>query len=90
MGILALQTGSDWMIKKQGSDDKQQKRSLLGNLFTKPDKDRTYREDLQGQWMALDGKGKVKFVLGVVIGLTLILGGLALVYWVMSLVVALL
>ena len=71
--------------KKNNSEDNQ-KPSLLNIFMTKEKPDKTYFPELKDQWKELDGKNKVKFVLGALVGLIIIAGALALVYYLLVLI----
>ena len=61
--------------------EKPKKRFSLSSWFVAreaPDDD--YMPDLRSQWGQMGGKGKVKFILGAVVGLAAFLGALFLVY----------
>ena len=66
--------------KVDGSESK----AIFGRLFSRPSRDETYVSDLKTQWAELDAPGRVKFVLGALIGLALFVGALLLAYWVLS------
>ena len=61
--------------------------TFFGRLFSRPQRDETYISDLKAQWVELDKSGRVKFVIGAMIGLALFVGTLVLAYWVLSFLV---
>ena len=70
--------------KKPQHQDRDQRRSFIERLFSKPDRDQNYVPELKAQWSALDSAGRVKFVLGALIGLILFFGALFLAYLALS------
>jgi len=71
--------------KKNKSEDNQ-KPSLLNIFMTKEKPDKTYFPELKAQWKELEGRDKVKFILGAIVGLIIIAGALALVYYLLVLI----
>jgi hypothetical protein len=57
---------------------------MVSWLFSKSARDETYLSDLEAQWGDLDTAGRVKFVLGTLIGLAVFIGALFLVYLALS------
>ncbi len=73
--------------KKEGSKNKDQeeRKTIFNRLFSKPSRnDEDYMSDLQLQWAELDTPGRMKFVLGAIIGLILFIGALILSYLALS------
>ena len=71
--------------KVNGSNkNSDQRKTILGRLFSKPHHDAEYMSDLKSQWAELNPSGRVKFVLGALIGLCLFLGTMFLAYLALS------
>ena len=71
--------------KKSKNDKSNKKRRGLMDFFLtreKPDED--YIPDLKTQWNAMNNVQRVKFILGAVVGLTIILGGIVLIFLLIS------
>ncbi len=66
--------------EKQDQPEKKKRKSLLGALFSPPEPDEDYVPDLKSQWERMGTKGRVKFIVGVLIGLVLFFGALIGVY----------
>jgi hypothetical protein len=64
--------------------DHEQQTSILGRFFSRPSRDEAFVTDLKTQWAALDSSGRVKFIIGALIGLVLFIGALLLAYFTMS------
>jgi hypothetical protein len=69
--------------KKKTTDN--QKPSLLNIFLTKEKPDKTYFPELKEQWKDLNRGDKIKFILGALVGLIIITGALALVYYLLVL-----
>jgi hypothetical protein len=69
---------------KSKNEGRDQRKGIVAWLFVKPARDETYISDFKAQWMDLDPPGRVKFVLGALIGLILFIGALILAYLVLS------
>ena len=70
--------------------EKSKKRFSLSSWFVareKPDED--YMPDLRTQWGSMKGIGKVKFILGAVVGLVVFLGALFLVFLILQAIMGL-
>ena len=72
------------MAKQSEKKETKQKPSILRSLFSRPERDREYLSDLNAQWDQLDRRGRVKFVIGAVVGAIIFFTALALVLWVIS------
>ena len=72
------------MTKQSEQKDNKKRPSIFHSLFSKPERDREYMSDLNTQWDQLDSQGRVKFVVGAVIGAIVFFGALGLVLWVIS------
>lgn len=68
--------------KKPKQNEKQ--KSLLGWLITREEPDHNYLPELKTQWVHLDFAGRVKFIVGAIIGAILFFGALYGVYLVLS------
>lgn len=64
--------------------DSTRKRSILGSLFSRPERDKEYIPDLQTQWAKMDTSERVKFVAGGVAGLILFIGSLLIVLFILT------
>ena len=70
--------------KKKNEDI--QKPSLLNIFMTKEKPDRTYFPELKEQWKNMNRGDKIRFILGAFVGLIIIAGALALVYYLLVLI----
>ena len=61
--------------------------TFFGRLFSRPQQDETYVSDLKAQWAELDKPGRLKFIIGALVGLALFIGTLLLAYRVLSFLV---
>lgn len=61
-----------------------EQKGIIGRFFSKPSRDETFLSDLKAQWGDLDTPGRVKFVLGTLIGFALFIGALFLAYMALS------
>ncbi len=59
---------------------KKEKKTLLGLFFAREEQDKAYFPDLKTQWGKMDQNERVKFILGALVGLIIIVGALILVY----------
>jgi hypothetical protein len=71
---------------KQEKKAPERKRSILGSLFSRPERDKEYISDLQNQWVNMDSPARVKFVIGAVFGLVVFITALVLVLYLLSLI----
>lgn len=62
-----------------------QKPSLLNIFMAKEKPDKTFYPELKEQWKGLNLREKIKFIFGAFIGLIIIVGALALVYYLLIL-----
>jgi hypothetical protein len=69
------------MSQQQKEKKTTERKSILRTLLSRPDPDRTYNTDLKDQWADLDKKNRIKFVIGAVTGLILLIGALVLLTW---------
>jgi hypothetical protein len=72
------------MDKKPDKKANKQRLSILRSLFSKPERDREYMSDLNAQWDQMDRQGRVKFVIGGVVGAIVFFAALGLVLWVIG------
>ena len=70
--------------KKSNHQDRDQRKSILGRLFSRPAGDQDYVPDLKDSWNTLDSTGRIMFIIGALIGLILFLGALVLAYLALS------
>ena len=70
--------------KKSNHQDRDQRKSILERLFSKPANDQDYVPDLKDSWNTLDSTGRIMFIIGALIGLILFLGALVLAYLALS------
>ena len=75
-------------MEKQGPEKKETepKRSILGSLLSRPERDKEYFVDLQSQWVSMDNTTKIKFVVGMVFGLVVFIAALGLVLYLLSVI----
>lgn len=66
------------------SNQKEKRNSLLGWFMTREEPDQDFIPDLQSQWSQMDFPGRVKFVVGIIIGAVLFFGALYVVYLILS------
>lgn len=66
------------------NNHKKQKRRLLDIFLTREEPDENYLPELKAQWNAMDNEERVKFILGALVGLIIILGGMFLIYYLIS------
>lgn len=66
------------------NNHKKQKRRLLDIFLTREEPDENYLPELKAQWNAMDNGERVKFILGALVGLIIILGGMFLIYYLIS------
>jgi len=59
---------------------KKEKKTLLGLFFAREEPDKAYFPDLKTQWRKMDQHERIKFILGALVGLIIIVGALILVY----------
>lgn len=62
----------------------EKRNSLLARFITREEPDREYMPELETQWAHMDPVGKIKFVLGAIVGAILFFGALYLVYILLS------
>lgn len=75
------------MPKEKNAKDKNQKRkkkNFLDTFLTREEPDEDYLPDLKSQWNAMNNAERVKFVLGAIIGLMIVLGGIVLIFLLIS------
>ncbi len=73
------------MAKSNLKKDKEKtKKSILGSLLSKPEKDKEYIPDFQAQWAKMDNPARIKFVVGMVFGLIVFVTALGLVLYFLS------
>jgi len=65
-------------------NQKQKKRNFLDTFLTREEPDDDYLPDLKTQWNAMNNAERVKFVLGAIIGLMIVLGGIVLIFLLIS------
>ena len=65
-------------------NQKQKKRNFLDTFLTREELDDDYLPDLKTQWNAMNNAERVKFVLGAIIGLMIVLGGIVLIFLLIS------
>ena len=70
--------------KESKNQTENQQKTIFSRLFSRPSRDETYFSDLKAQWVKLNAPGRVKFILGALIGLALFLGALLLAYWALA------
>jgi len=70
--------------KSKGPQQREKRNSLLGWLIAREEPDQDYVPELKTQWMQLDLAGRIKFVVGVIVGAILFFGSLYVVYLVLS------
>jgi hypothetical protein len=73
------------MTKKAEPQENKKRPSILSVLFTRPERDTEYMSDLNSQWDRLDKKGRVKFVVGAIVGAIVFFAALGLILWIISL-----
>jgi len=54
--------------------EKKKRKTILGALFAREEPDEDYIPELKSQWGELDKPGRIKFILGAILGLLLIVG----------------
>lgn len=62
----------------------QKKRGFLDIFLTREEPDEDYVPDLKAQWNAMNNAERVKFILGAIIGLMIVLGGIVLIFLLIS------
>ena len=75
------------MVEKHNSQEKlnnDQKKSFLRSLLTKEEKDETYFPELKEQWLKMESKERLKFLLGAIFGLILFISALVLVFLIIN------
>jgi hypothetical protein len=75
------------MSREKNTEKPQQKEkrnSLLGWLISREEPDQDYVPELKTQWAHLDLAGRIKFILGAIVGAFLFFGALYVVYLVLS------
>jgi len=70
--------------KKKSGHQEKQKRRFLDIFLTREEPDEDYMPDLKNQWTSMDQKDRIIFILGALFGLIIILGGLILIYILIS------
>lgn len=60
--------------------EKEKRNSLLGWFVSREEPDKDYVPELQSQWASLDIAGRIKFLIGALIGAILFFGALYAVY----------
>jgi hypothetical protein len=70
--------------KRPKNETQNGRKSIFDRLFAKPSRDETYISDLKAQWASMNRADRIKFVLGVIIGLALFIGALLLAYLALS------
>ena len=70
--------------KTKDNSRKKQKRRLLDIFLTREEPDENYLPELKSQWNAMDNRERVRFILGALVGLIIILGGMFLIYYLIS------
>jgi hypothetical protein len=70
---------------KQKKKEPESKRSILGSLLSKPERDKEYMSDLQTQWANMDNPARIKFVVGMAFGLIVFIAALGLTLYFLSL-----
>ena len=70
--------------QKANKEDREERKSIFTRLFSRPSRDEDYMADLNAQWADLETAGRIKFVLGALLGLILFIGGLILAYLALS------
>jgi predicted nucleotidyltransferase len=70
--------------KSKDNNQKKQKRRLLDIFLTREEPDENYLPELKSQWNAMDNRERVRFILGALVGLIIILGGMFLIYYLIS------
>ena len=71
---------------KNIKEDSSQKK-LFSKLFSRGERDKEFMTDLNQEWGNLSQKGRVRFLLGALVGLILFLLSLMLVYFVMAAII---
>lgn len=75
------------MSEEKKSNDKDQnksKRNLMDLFLTREKPDEDYIPDIKDQWDKMDTGQRVKFILGAVLGLLIVLGGIILIIFLIS------
>ena len=70
--------------QKSNKEDGEERKSIFTQMFSRPSRDDDYMADLKAQWADLATAGRVKFVLGALLGLFLFIGALVLAYLALS------
>lgn len=70
--------------KPSNPNQKEKRNSLLGWFVTREEPDQDFMPELQSQWARMDFAGRVKFVIGIIIGVVLFFGALYVVYILLS------
>ena len=70
--------------KSKDNSRKKQKRRLLDIFLTREEPDENYLPELKAQWSAMNNGERVRFILGALVGLIIILGGMFLIYLLIS------
>lgn len=65
--------------KSKDRNQKKQKRKLLDIFLTREQPDEDFMPELKAQWKTMNSGERVKFVLGAVVGLLIVLGGIILI-----------
>ena len=75
-------------MEKQGpeKEEAEPKRSIMGSLLSRTERDKEYFVDLQSQWVSMDNTAKIKFVVGMVFGLVVFIAALGLVLYLLSVI----
>ncbi len=60
------------------------KRKLLGSFFAREEPDEYYLPELKSQWKLMSRAEQIKFIMGAIVGLILILGGLILAFIILN------
>lgn len=70
--------------KSKDNNPKKQKRKFLDIFFAREEPDKDYIPELKTQWNTMNNGERVKFVLGAVVGLLIVLGGIILIIYLIS------
>jgi len=70
--------------KSKDNSQKKQKRRLLELFLTREEPDENYLPELKAQWNAMNNGERIKFIFGAIVGLIIILGGMFLIYYLIS------
>ena len=70
--------------KSNDKDQSKSKRNLMDLFLTREKPDEDYIPDLKDQWDEMNVGERIKFVLGAVVGLLIVLGGIILIIYLIS------